>query len=139
MFARELGTDPSRCLVIDALHAVNLGIMHVFARHAVWYLLVSGVYGGYGNQDERLQIACLVFRHELMTWYGRRHREHPHEQLTRLSDFSLKTVGEPRKRKLKAKGSDTYGLFLFLGDELERRAGLLGARRRHHQPDGAHR
>ena len=126
MFAQELGTDPSRCLVIDALHAVNLGIMHVFARHAVWYLLLSGVYGGHGNQDERLQTACLVFRHELMTWYGRRQRERPHEQLTRLSDFSLKTVGEPAKRKLKTKGAETYGLLLFLGDELERRASVLG-------------
>jgi hypothetical protein len=62
-----------------------------------------------------LQHACLVLRHELMTWYGRRHREHPHEQLTRLSAFSLKTVGEPGRRKLKAKGAKTYGLRLFLG------------------------
>ena len=35
-------------------------------------------------------------------------------------------MGEPAKRKLNTKGAETYGLLLFLGDELERRARVLG-------------
>ena len=36
VFAKGLGTQPARVLVVDSLHALYLGVMLVFCRSLVW-------------------------------------------------------------------------------------------------------
>ena len=46
-----------------------------------------------GTAEERLASAVLVLRAALMRFYKQRHRDHPTEQLTQLSDLTPKMLG----------------------------------------------
>ena len=74
---------------------------------------MSGIYGSAGTADENLAVAILSMRAALMSWYKARHAENPSECLTRVADFSAKTVGNASKQVLKTKGAETYGILMF--------------------------
>ena len=56
----------------------------------------------------------------LQAWYKKRHVAMPKEVLTRINTVTRKMVGGPADRKLKTKASETWGLLLFLQEELHR-------------------
>jgi hypothetical protein len=124
IFCAELGTSVHRTLTIDELHANNLGVMKTFCKHVLWYILLSGVYGALGTNEENLASAVLAFRHELMQWY----KQHAVWNLTRLSNFKIKMIGSSGEKKCKTKGAETYGLMLFLIHLLDRNGHSLGER-----------
>ena len=113
LFDRELGITPKRSLVVDALHTFHLGILNVWCRIAVWKLIDAHVYGNLGNAAENLKAGVLVMRSRLMNFYTR----YP-EKVTRVADFTPKMVGTRGDPKMKTKGAETWGVALFLIDEL---------------------
>ena len=108
LFRSGLGVSPCGSLAIDTLHAFYLGVMRVWAKIAIWRVLLSGVFG------DSLPVAILAMRSTLMTFYKIRHAEFQQEGLTRLADFSAKTVGTKGHQTLKSKGAETFGLLKFL-------------------------
>ena len=113
LFLSNLGIT-SRSLAVDTLHAFYLGVMKVWAAITVWHILQSGIYGAAGTGDENVSVAILSMRSALMSFYKSRHAQHPAEGLTRVPDFSAKTVGSKAKQVLKTKGAETYGFMKFL-------------------------
>ena len=114
MMQEEFGLEPTRALTIDALHALNLGVIKIWCRVAVWLVLTSGIYGDVGTAEESLRIAVLAFRAALLSWYKTRHSARPSEKLTRVNDFTVKMIGTRNEPTLKTKGAETYGVLLFL-------------------------
>ena len=114
IFSTELGLDPARCLTVDILHAMHLGVLKVWAKTTLWAVLLSGIYGQRGTAEEQMIVALMALRSALMAWYKTRHQEYPNERLTRLNDLTPKMVGAPAAQCLKTKGAETYGLMKFL-------------------------
>ena len=129
MFANAIGLSPNRCLTVDLLHALYLGVMKVWCTVVLWFALPAGVFGDTGGtEEEQLATAVLLFRHELMQWYKDRHRECPDENLTRLADFTAKMMGTRHSKACKTKGAETYGLLVFLVFFLGKHTDKLGSR-----------
>jgi hypothetical protein len=127
IFDREIGVTPARTLTIDVLHAFFLGLLNVWARISIWKLILSGAYGSLGTSYENTRAAVLILRDCLMTFYRRYHVEHASETLTRVADLTEKMLGTSSDQKLKTKGAETWGVALFLIEELDKRRALLGA------------
>ena len=53
-----------------------------------------------------------------MSFYKEFEKEHPGSDLTRVSDFTTSMVGDRSDQKLKTKGAETWGVTLFLIDQL---------------------
>ena len=131
LFWSGTGVTPTRCITTDTLHCFYLGVLKVWCTQAVWLLLESDVYGHMGTAEERLASAVLVLRAALMRFYKQRHRDHPTEQLTQLSDLTPKMLGSRVAKRLKTKGAETWGFALFALAELRchlHRLPPLGAR-----------
>jgi hypothetical protein len=125
LFCVEIGVSPTKNLTVDELHAVNLGVMQWWCKHAIWHVISCGVYGNVGTLEEKHLAAVLGIRHDLMAWYKSSAREYP--KLTRLSDLTVKMLGTASAQKCKTKGAETWGLLLFLVHLLARCAGQVGA------------
>ena len=65
---------PSKCLIIDTLHCIYLGIMQVFCREALWWMIVAGIWGLGSAMDETVAIAVECFRSDLIAFYKVRRR-----------------------------------------------------------------
>ena len=118
LFSRALGLDPAECLVVDVLHQMYLGVMNVFCHDVLWLLIRSLHFGGVGTADEILELAVMTCRQKLLQWYKARHALYPTEQLTRVSDLTTSMLSDEDGRKVKTKAAETWGVLLFLLDEL---------------------
>ena len=107
IFDRELGLSPQRCLTIDTLHSINLGIMKVWAKRAIWYLILSRVYGDVGTSEEMLQLNLMVLRSRLKEFQAANPKH------TRLHDLTPKMIGKVDDTAFKPKGAETWTLFRF--------------------------
>ena len=126
MFNELWGVSAERSLTVDTLHALYLGVMNVFCKVAVWYLLMSGVYGSTGSSPGGVTCCCLAMRSSLFAWFTKRHAEFPTEVLTHLCDLTPAMVGTSGDRKCKTKASETWSMLLFLLDEIQKFNGRLG-------------
>jgi hypothetical protein len=127
IFDPRIGVWPSRTMTVDALHALYASVMKQFCCAAVWFLLLSSLWGQVGTTEESLSIAVLAMRHSLMVWYRQRHQRNPAERLTRVHNLTRKMLGDPGDRHLKTKAAETWGILLFVTDMLERHQGQLPA------------
>ena len=59
---------PSKCLIIDTLHCKYLGIMQVFCREALWWMIVAGIWGLGRAMDETVAIAVECVRSDLIAF-----------------------------------------------------------------------
>lgn len=118
--SKAIGTDPCRTLVFDLLHTAYLGVINTFCRMVFWKMLLAGAWcgGGSSTQAEIIEVSLQVFLNAIKAWYKNRARTHPWEVLTRISDMTKKMVGEATRQKLGTKGAETWGVLLFLTDEL---------------------
>ena len=66
--------------------------------------------------DETVAIAVECFRSDLIAFYKvrRRSRRPGESALTEVHDVTSKMVGSPSDKRLKAKGAETWGVFLCL-------------------------
>lgn len=127
LFEASLGMAPQRCLTIDTLHAVYLGVMKVYVRVCIWFILQSGIFGSIGTADENLITACMAMQSSLMSWYKMRHAENPQENLTRISSLKPKMIGSRTAPVLKTKAAETWGLLLFMVHVLDLYGQRLGS------------
>ena len=82
IFDPLLGLAPQRCLTIDTLHCLYLGVFNVFSRWVLGALIAACVSGNSpGTADEQLVL------HNLHMWYRRRHQLRPQEKLTEINDL----------------------------------------------------
>jgi hypothetical protein len=114
LFNRTCGMEPQRILIQDSLHALFLGVMLVFARLGVWFMVGSGIYGALGGRDERIQVACILLTNALKRFYRQQHDADPTQNLTRINAMKPKMIGSRAEPCLKTKGAETWGLLLFL-------------------------
>ena len=126
LFCVATGLSPKRSMTIDTLHALYLGVLNVWAKTAMWFLLMSGCFGHLHYADENLRAAVLVLRNSLMAWFKQRRADHPHENLTEISDLTVKMVGSREAPKLKTKGAETWAISLFLIDQLRSTGHVTG-------------
>lgn len=126
IFDRSIGVTPRRSLSVGLLHALYLGVLHTWCKTSIWKLIESGAYGHVGTQPELIAIAANVIRSNLMIFYGKYQKDHPLSNLTRVSDFVPSMIGTFGDQKLKTKAAETYGVALFLIDEIESRGRCLG-------------
>jgi hypothetical protein len=126
LFSALLGVTPRRSLVVDVLHAINLGVLLIWCRKALWHMILSGAYGSSGTGHENIIAAVLVLRNNLMKFYSAYDRANPGSTLTRVADLTPSMLGEHSDQKLKTKGAETWGVALFALSELKARSGILG-------------
>ena len=88
--------------------------------------MLAGARGGHPAIDETLENGAMVIRVELKGWYSRRHRARPEENITRISKFRRKLLGDPSDKKLRTKGAETWGFLLYLLDTLETKLAVAG-------------
>jgi len=123
----SLGITPNRSICFDLLHTLYLGPLITWCQLALWHLLMAGVWGdGRAPTAAQLVLCILAMRSELMAWYKTRHTLYPHENLTRVSDFTPKMIGTFNDPKMKTKAMETYGMLLFLVDMLAKYGGVVG-------------
>ena len=82
--------------------------------------------GGHGAQEDILETATQILRHDLGNWYKRRHQQYPQEKLTRLH-VTRKKIGDENGGKFGAKAAECYGYCIYLMDKLRPHARRLGA------------
>ena len=125
IFDYAIGITPM-CLTIDILHTLYLGIFMAWCRSAVWFLIDQKVYGPNAQTaDELIIVSTASMRQALTGFYKQRHREYPHEELTRVHDLTPKMFGTREKPKLKLSGAETWGFLLFLVAEFARFSRVL--------------
>ena len=127
LFSMALGVTVWRSLTPDTLHVLYLGVFHSVCKLIVWELILKHAWGGqFGTQEDLVEVALNVFHNSLTVWYKRRARMFPNEQITRISDVTRKMVGDPANQRLKTKGAETWGLLLYLVDEIPLHMDKLG-------------
>ena len=119
IFSRKTGITPHRCLTIDVLHCLYLGVFNRFCRIVAWLLLTSGLFGRRGSLEEQIQVGIIAMGNMLDHWYKRRHAADREEGLTRITKLSRGRFGTMQDQFFKAKGAETWGFMLFLLDILD--------------------
>jgi hypothetical protein len=127
LWQREVGMAFEKCSTVDVLHGMHLGVLQVWARITIWFLLLAGVYGQPADAADRLANACLVVRSRLAAWAKERRVANPEEVLTMLNDFTANMVGSSGSQTLKLKGGETWTFSLFLVHQLETHLVRLGS------------
>ena len=118
LWDESLGLTPTRSIALDILHTFHLGIVLVWAKFVVWYILRSRIWGEHEKQAcDQISIAVLRFRNELMAFYGRERQKGVHH--TEVSDITQKMLGSPTQPKLKVKGMEAFGVLCFCMDRLK--------------------
>ena len=124
-FDPDFGITPRRTLTVDVLHAFFLGVLNTWSKITIWELICCGAYGHMGSSYENFAASVLVLRDRLMRFYVTHHSDRPTDQITRVADFTVKMMGSKKKKKLKTKGAETWGMALFLISELRLRVPML--------------
>ena len=102
-------------LLEEFMHCFHLGVLKDFLTQLVWELLLSDAFrvtrraDRPPNQQEILEEGCELLRAGLLTWYSRQ----PARSFTQFQEFSLKMIGTPHARCLKAKAAELKGLLFY--------------------------
>ena len=119
LFNQELGVSPHRVMTVDTLHCAYLGVFQTFAKAAIWALVRGGKYTSRTSIEEQVATAVLVIRMELASFYSR--QAAAGVELTHVTKFRAKTIGENSDPKLRTKGAETWGFLLFVHEQMQRR------------------
>ena len=131
-----VGVSLVRSLTVDMMHSLHLGVMLLFCRLVLWYLLMEGLWCRKGNQEEIIETGSQVLRMDLDSWYKARHQQFPTERLTR-ADMTRKKIGDAADRKLKTKAAETWGVLLYLVDKLRVHKARFGPTARRYYAAGS--
>ena len=119
LFDSTLGITPATML-IDVLHAINMGALKHFSNDLFWRLLLSGVWCRIdgGRQEEYIATGVSRMRSCLALWQDKHERGNPDHKATRIQDITVPMIGTPAKRDLKLKAAETKYFFYYLCDEI---------------------
>ena len=120
LWCEELALSLPQNLAVDTLHAFHLGVLLLWCREALWFLMLGGIYGLAAWNDEGLAAVTQVVRKLLFKWCKQRKRDFPGETLTELNDLVPTMVGTHLHKKLKTKAAETWTIALFILDEYDR-------------------
>ena len=126
IFDVELSVSVPFTLCIDALHCVYLGWMKDFCKFVIWWLIENDGFGVWSTNDEKLANTVSIVAQDLKRWYSKRAKLHKGENLTRISYFSARIVGDFADPHPRTKGAETWGFLLYLTDKLKAREVNLG-------------
>lgn len=71
LFQPELGTEPHRCLQVDWLHCLSLGVFGFYIVFVVQELFAANPWDSPGNAESRKALNLLRIKADLFAWYGR--------------------------------------------------------------------
>ena len=99
-------------LLVDSLHAFNLGILKTWVALATWRLILADVFGvGAGKtKHELVQGSVSMLAKRLAKWYESRRRLHPLERLSEMQALTLPMLVSEEDPGLKAKAAETNGV-----------------------------
>ena len=104
-------------IMIDQLHAMNLGVLQNFCAYALWRLAESNVYDlDRSTKPEYLVMFCLRLKRDLFEWYRVHENEFAPEDRSRLVDLVPTMLGDEHSPSLKTKAAETRMLVWFCGD-----------------------
>ena len=126
LFDEALGVVPDRCGV-DALHALNLGVMKRFATELVWQMMWNSIWVDRRGkvQDVWLEDSVVCLRSELTLWEDADRRSRPLHKQTKIKKLEGKHFGTPTKRELSLKAAETKAFFYFSHYKLQSIVGRL--------------
>jgi hypothetical protein len=107
-------------VLVDQLHALNLGVMKLFAQELLWELMWRCVWVDKNGRVQDDWIACnlIIVRGLLSEWQDSYARAHPGHKQTVIQQITPGMVGTPGNRCLALKAAETKYFFLFLCDLL---------------------
>lgn len=101
-------------LMVDKLHTLNLGPALFWCSHSLWRLILTDSWGT-GMTGEQLHHASVMqIRNALWEWYRDQRRIRPHEEITQVTDFTVRMLGKPGSQSLSTKAAETKGLVPFV-------------------------
>jgi hypothetical protein len=121
LFSSTLGIT-IMSLVIDILHALNLGVYQQYCADMLWAIVRADCFrvGPTKAMDERLQLSAMRIRSALFSWYTSQATSHPDDHIHELQDFTAEMMGTSTKQKLRLKAAETKS-FLFFTVDLAKR------------------
>jgi len=118
LFDRAIGVGLAT-FGIDSLHTLHLGIYQKLVARVWWLLLLQDAWGvaaqagGRANQEELVANGALRLRRALFEWYVEWDAAHPGAPANRLTDLTLKTLGERDALCVRTKAAETRPLLHF--------------------------
>ena len=106
-------------LAIDLLHTLHLGVLLTFSSNVVWALLLANIFSVPGGADEILQFGVLQLKSRLADWYTIWDNSHPDQKASRVTNFTVKMLGDRSSPKLGLRAAETYFFFFFILDLLK--------------------
>ena len=103
-------------ILVDQLHALNLGVMKLFAQELLWLLMWTGVWVDRAGRVQDDWIACnlIVVRGLLSEWEGNYAKAHPGHKPTVIQKITPGMVGTPGNRCLALKAAETKYFSVFV-------------------------
>ena len=117
-----LGFSPER-LLVDHLHAFNLGCLKEFCTSAMWEMVLSNAFDldpGM-TEPELVSGSCDILALELSSFVSRYRRAHPLETITEPQKFTKGMIGTATERCLRTKAHETKTYALFLAHILRQK------------------
>ena len=75
-FDRTIGVTPWRCVTVELMHTLHLGVILAFAKVVVWEMLTAGYWVGGETLDETVSANILMCSREWRKWHKQYHRDH---------------------------------------------------------------
>ena len=115
LFSAALGVTVL-ILVIDVLHALNLGVYQQYLTDAIWAFIRADAWGVGAalSQDERLQMSAQRLKNDLWEYYAEVARKHPGVHVHQLQDLTWEMLGTWAKPKLKLKAAEGKTTMFFV-------------------------
>ena len=115
LICRDLGIGIDT-IMIDQLHAFNLGPMREYCKELIWELILADAWGfGEGRtREDLIDLSVMALFAELQGWYSKWKTDSPDEELTEIEDLQPSMLGTSNARTLHFKAAETKGVLLFL-------------------------
>lgn len=128
LWDQSLGLTPSRCLAVDGLHTLNLGIFQAFCKIAGWTLIEAPIWATqFTSLEERMPVVILCMRNEMQLYFEQRRKEHPLEDITVPNDITIKMLGTRTHPKLMLSGAETWAFMLYVIHAVKKYRDEIGA------------
>lgn len=124
LFNRYTGVTPERCLAIDWLHALSLGVVGFFVQHVFHELLHRNAFQVNGPASVQYEMGIRRLKAEVCVWYTAESRAGRHHN--RLNMLTLGMLGSYTEQCFKLHGAETNGLLHFCFPLLARFGATLG-------------
>ena len=114
-------------MIVDSLHALNLGTLKHFSQELVWIMLWCNVWVARRGktQDEWMELATHGLRADLSKFEDQCMKDNPSHKHTTVQKLTADHFGTPAARTLRLKAAETKVFFYFLYSKLQSVSGQL--------------